>query len=62
MVENKDVEKQETCGKCLRLVKIPGHTCKGYCRLLDCLVGLDDTLMSKRILSVLLVKCFRAYR
>ena len=39
----------KTCGKCLRLVKIPGHTHAGYCMYIDCLVELDDTIRNKRI-------------
>lgn len=49
VVENKDVEKQKTCGKCKRLAKIIGHPHKGYCIWLDCLVELDDTQRNKRL-------------
>ena len=45
---NEEVDKK-TCGKCLRLAKIPGHPHKGYCIWLDCLVMLDDTLRNKRV-------------
>jgi len=47
-----DIKKQETCGKCSRLAKIPGHPSKGYCIWLDRLVMIDDTLINKR------VRCF----
>ena len=53
MSENKDIKKQETCGKCKRLAKIIGHPHKGYCIHNDCLVMLDDIQRNKDD------KCFR---
>jgi len=49
MEKDKDIQKQETCGKCKRLAKIPGHTSKGYCIWLDCLVKLDDIQRNKNV-------------
>jgi len=45
--KDKDVQKQENCGKCERLAKIIGHPHLGYCIRGDCLVGLDDTDKNK---------------
>ena len=47
IVENKDIKKQETCGKCERLAKIVGHPHLGYCIRGDCLVMLDNIQTNK---------------